>query len=340
VLASAPFAIAKTAPRGFVVAITKSVSIAVLDDYQDVARSLADWSSLPDARAVFFHDHVAEADLLANRLQPFDVIVLMRERTRLDASMIARLPNLKLIVTVGTWNAAIDMVAAKQRRITVAGTDGGGPHGPSALTWALVLALTRNVFAEAASVRAGGWQIGLGVELAGKTLGLLGLGTLGEAVSRYGIAFGMNAIAWSQNLTAEKAAASGVQRVGKQELFQRADVLSIHLKLSERSRGLVGAAELALMKPTAYLVNTSRGPIVDEAALVDTLRHRKIAGAGLDVFGEEPLPLEHPFRHLPNVIVTPHIGYVTEETYRMAYPQIVADIAGWMSGNPVRVLNA
>ncbi len=321
-------------------AVTGVVSIAVLDDYQDVASSLADWASLSDARTVFFHDHVADAGLLAARLHPFEVIVLMRERTRLDASMIARLPNLKLIVTVGTWNAAVDMAAAKQRGIVVAGTDGGGPHGPSALTWALVLALTRNVVAEAASVRAGGWQIGLGVELAGKTLGLLGLGVLGEAVSRYGAAFGMRTIAWSQNLTAEKAAAVGVERVEKTELFRRSDVISVHLKLSDRSRGLVGAAELGLMKPTAYLVNTSRGPIVDEEALVDALRDRKIAGAGLDVFGEEPLPATHPFRYLPNVIVTPHIGYVTEETYRIAYGQIVADIAAWRVGNPIRVLNA
>lgn len=321
-------------------AVTELVSIAVLDDYQDVASRLADWTSLSDARTVFFRDHVADAEQLADRLQPFEVVVLMRERTRLDETIIARLPRLKLIVTVGTWNAAIDMAAAKRHGIVVAGTDGGGPHGPSAFTWALVLAITRNVVAEVASVRTGGWQIGLGVELAGKTLGLLGLGVLGEAVSRYGAAFGMRTIAWSQNLTTEKAAVVGVERVEKAELFRRSDVLSVHLKLSDRSRGLVGATELGLMKPTAFLINTSRGPIVDEAALVETLRDRKIAGAGLDVFGEEPLPATHPFRYLPNVIATPHIGYVTEETYRMAYGQIVADIAGWLAGTPVRVLNA
>jgi phosphoglycerate dehydrogenase-like enzyme len=322
-------------------ATIERVSIAVLDDYQRVASVLADWPSLsPRADVAFFHDYAGDADELVARLRTFEVLVLMRERTRIDAATLERLPKLRLMVTVGTWNAAVDMDAARGKRIVVCGTEGGGPHGPATLTWALILAITRNLFAEAASVRAGGWQVGLGVELDGKTLGLLGLGTLGQAVARYGAAFGMRAIAWSQNLAPEKAAAAGVERVEKEELFVRSDVLSVHYKLSERSRGLVGARELALMKPTAYLVNTSRGPIVNEAALVEALRSRRIAGAALDVFDREPLSEFHPLRTLPNVLATPHVGYVTEETYRRAYGQIVADIEAWLDGRPIRVLNA
>jgi phosphoglycerate dehydrogenase-like enzyme len=320
---------------------TDATSIAILDDYQNVARSLADWPSLlPAARPVFFHDHVADIDQLAARLQPFDVVVLMRERTRFGADLIGRLPNLKLIVTVGAWNAAVDVNAARTRDVIVCGTVGGNPSGPSGLTWALILAITRNVFREAASVRAGGWQVGLGGDLGGKTLGLLGLGILGQAVAQFGTAFGMHTIAWSQNLTSEKAAGFGVERVAKDELFGRADVLSIHLKLGERTRGIVGAHEFGLMKPTAYLVNTSRGPIVKEEALIAALRDRSIAGAALDVFDEEPLPESHPFRFLPNVLATPHIGYVTEETYRTVFPQIVENIKAWLAGTPIRVINA
>lgn len=320
---------------------TDAILIAILDDYQDVARALADWPRLsPRAEPVFFRDHVGDAEELVARLRPFDILVLMRERTRIDASIIARLPNLKLMVTVGLWNAAIDMEAARKKGIDVCGTEGGGAHGPSALTWGLILAISRQIHTEAASVRAGGWQVGLGVELDGKTLGLLGLGTLGQAVARYGAAFGMRTIAWSQNLTRETAGAAGVERVEKDELFRRSDVLSIHYKLSDRSRGLVGERELGLMKPTAYLVNTSRGPIVVEDALVEALRTGRIAGAALDVFDREPLAEAHPFRFFPNVLATPHIGYVTEETYRRAYGQIVAGIEGWLDGKPLRVLNA
>jgi len=316
------------------------ILVAVLDDYQHVARALADWASLrPRAEAVFFHDYVADSDELIKRLQSFEVVVLMRERTGFPAAIIEQLPNLKLIATVGAWNAAIDMDSARSKGILVCGTEGGGPHGPSTLTWALVLAVTRNLFAEAASVRAGGWQTGLGIELEGNTLGLLGLGTLGQAVARYGAAFGMRTIAWSQNLTADRARIAGVTRVEKDELFRQSDVVSIHYKLSDRSRGLVGARELGLMKPTAYLVNTSRGPIVEENALLDALQARRIAGAALDVFDREPLPETHPYRFLPNVLATPHVGYVTEETYRRAYAQIVADIRAWLDGKPIRALN-
>ena len=322
-------------------ATSSTVRIAILDDYQHVAHSLGDWASLqPQAECVFFHDHVADIDALAARLAPFDVVVLMRERTALDADLIARLPQLKLIATVGMWNAAIDLAAAKARGIVVSGTTGGDPAATPALTWGLILAITRNLHIEANSVRAGGWQIGLGMDVSGKTLGVLGLGKIGQAVARFGTVFGMRIIAWSQNLTAEKAAEFGVERVEKDELFKQADVLTIHLKLSDRTRDLVGARELDLMKPTAYLVNTSRGPIVSQAAMIEALKAQRIAGAALDVFDEEPLAPGHPFRYLPNVLATPHIGYVTEKTYRAAYPQIVDAIRAWLNGAPIQELSA
>jgi phosphoglycerate dehydrogenase-like enzyme len=316
-----------------------ALNVAVLDDYQHVAPSLADWASLqPQANTVFFHDHVSDADALAVRLAPFDAVVLMRERTRFDANLLARLPRLKLIVSVGMWNAAIDLDAAKSRGIVVSGTTGGDAAATPALTWSLILAATRNLYGEAASLRAGGWQTRVGMDVNGKTLGVLGLGRIGEAVARIGVAFGMRVIAWSQNLSSERAAEVGVQRVEKDELFREADVLTIHLKLGDRTKGLVGARELGLMKPGAYLVNTSRGPIVSEDALIEALQERRIGGAALDVFDEEPLAAGHPFRFLPNVLATPHIGYVTENTYRVAYPQIVEAIRAWIDGAPIRQL--
>jgi phosphoglycerate dehydrogenase-like enzyme len=316
-----------------------ALNVAILDDYQHVAPSLADWASLqPQANTVFFHDHVSDADALAARLAPFDAVVLMRERTRFDANLLARLPRLKLIVSVGMWNAAIDLDAAKSRGIVVSGTTGGDAAATPALTWSLILAATRNLYGEAASLRAGGWQTRVGMDVNGKTLGVLGLGRIGEAVARIGVAFGMRVIAWSQNLTSERASEVGVQRVEKDELFREVDVLTIHLKLGDRTKGLVGARELGLMKPGAYLVNTSRGPIVSEDALIEALQERRIGGAALDVFDEEPLPAGHPFRFLPNVLATPHIGYVTENTYRVAYPQIVEAIRAWIDGSPVRQL--
>jgi phosphoglycerate dehydrogenase-like enzyme len=318
---------------------TGGIKIAVLDDYQNVARGLADWASLaPRAKAVFFHDHVDDLDQLAARLADFEVVVLMRERTPMRADIIARLPKLKLIVTVGMWNASIDFEAAKARDILVCGTPGGDPNATPALTWGLVLALTRGIATQGASLRAGGWQVGLGTDIHGKTLGLLGLGKIGQAVAGFGKAFGMKVIAWSQNLTAERAQQCGADRVEKDELFRRADVICIHLKLSERTRSLVGARELSLMKSTAYLVNTSRGPIVEEQALIAALQECRIAGAALDVFDEEPLPQDHAFRYLPNVLATPHIGYVSEKTYRGAFPDAVDDIRAWLDGKPVRVL--
>jgi phosphoglycerate dehydrogenase-like enzyme len=320
---------------------TAGIKIAVLDDYQNVGRAFADWASLaPRAEAVFFHDHVADIDQLAARLADFEIVVLMRERTAMGADLIARLPKLKLIVTVGMWNASIDFAAAKTRGILVCGTPGGDPNATPALTWGLVLAITRGIASEAASVRTGGWQVGLGTDIHGKTLGVLGFGKIGQVVAGFGKTFGMRVIGWSQNLTAERAAECGAERVEKDELFRRADVLCIHLKLGERTRGLVGPRELGLMKNTAFLVNTSRGPIVDEAALIAALEQRKIAGAALDVFDEEPLPQNHPFRYLPNVLATPHIGYVSEKTYRGAFPDAVEDIRAWLDGKPIRVLNA
>jgi phosphoglycerate dehydrogenase-like enzyme len=315
------------------------IKIAVLDDYQNVGRSLADWSSLaPRAQAVFFHDHVGDLDQLAVRLANFEVVVLMRERTAMGADLIARLPKLKLIVTVGMWNAAIDFAAAKPRGIVVSGTPGGDPNATPALTWGLVLAATRGIATQAAAVRAGGWQIGLGTDIHGKTLGVLGLGKIGQVVAGFGKTFGMKVIAWSQNLTSERASECGAERVDKDDFFRRADVICIHLKLGERTRGLVGARELGLMKKTAWLVNTSRGPIVDEPALIAALQERRIAGAALDVFDEEPLPQNHPFRYLLNVLATPHVGYVSEKTYRGAFPDAVEDIRAWLDGKPVRVL--
>ncbi|MGI3901003.1 MAG: D-2-hydroxyacid dehydrogenase family protein [Janthinobacterium lividum] len=316
----------------------QSLRIAVLDDYQGLAHDLADWSSLAGAEVVAFHDHVSDDRELAARLAPFDILVLIRERTPLGADLIAALPRLKLVVTIGLWNAAIDVAACAARGIPVCGTAGGDPDATPALAWGLVLGVTRGIARQAASVAAGGWQIGLGTDVKGKTLGILGLGKIGRRVAEFGHVFGMRCIAWSQNLKAEDAAAVGVERVDKDRLFRDADVLTIHLKLGDRTRGLVGVRELGLMKRSAYLVNTSRGPIVDEAALIDAIRTGRLAGAGLDVFDTEPLPPAHPFRTMPSVLATPHIGYVSRATYEAAFPQIVEDIAAWMRGTPLRVL--
>lgn len=315
------------------------IKIAVLDDYQRNAESFANWSSLePAAKTAFFHDNVSDLNQLVTRLEAFSVMVLIRERTRFTADLIGRLPNLKLIVTIGMGNAAIDLEAAKARNIVVSGTDGMDLEATPVLTWALILGITRNLYSEAASVRAEGWQVGIGIDLAGKTLGLLGLGKIGQVIARYATAFKMRVIAWSQNLTAEKAAQHGVERVEKDELLRQADIVSIHLRLSDRTRDLVGERELSLMKPTAYLVNTSRGPIVSEPALIAALQTGRIKAAALDVFEKEPLPPNHPFRFLPNVLATPHIGYVTENTYAHAFQQIIEDIAAWLDGKPRRVI--
>ena len=309
------------------------IQVAVLDDYQNVALQMADWSAVTDRTDVtVFNDHVADPDQLIARLTPFDVVFVMRERTPLPRSIIERLPNLKMIASTGPFNASIDMAAAEDHGIHV-GTTGGTVASTVELTWALILAGVRNLVAESRSVRDGGWQTSVGRELAGRTLGVLGLGRIGTRVARIGEAFGMKVVAWSQNLTPEAAAEAGAAHISKHDLFAAADVLSVHLKLSERSTGLVGAAELALMKPTALLVNTSRGPIVDEAALVAALRSRTIAGAALDVFDTEPLPSGHPLRTLDNVLATPHIGYVADRPYRIFFRDAVAAISDWLDAN-------
>lgn len=307
-----------------------TVKVAILDDYQNVALSMADWSPVA-ARAdiTVFNDHVADHDAVVERLAPFDVVCVMRERTPLPRSVIERLPRLKMIASTGPFNAAIDIAAAKERGIHVS-TTGGYVESTVELTWALILALARRIVDETRSVRDGGWQTSVGRQLGGTVLGVLGLGRIGGRVARVGAAFGMDVVAWSTNLTPKAAAQAGAGYVTKDELFGRADVLTIHLVLSERSRGLVGAAELGLMKPTALLVNTSRGPIVDEAALIDALRSHRLAGAGLDVFDTEPLPVDHPLRSLDNVVATPHIGYVADRVYRTFYGEAAASIAAWL----------
>lgn len=306
------------------------MKVAILDDYQNVARGLADWSEVErHAEIIVFNDHLSDTDAVVERLLPFDVLCIMRERTPLPRHVLERLPNLKLIASTGARNAAIDMAAAEERGIRVSAT-GYRPTPTIELTWGLILAAMRGIASESYSVRNGGWQTSLGRELGGRTLGVLGLGNVGGQVARIGLAFGMEVIAWSQNLTADKAAAVGASLVSKEELFRRADVLTVHLILSKRSRGLVGAAELALMKPTALLINTSRGPIVDEGALVAALEAGSIAGAALDVFDAEPLPPDHPFRVLETVLATPHIGYVAEDLYRTFYGDAAAAIAGWL----------
>lgn len=317
--------------------------IAVLDDYQNVAREYADWDSLP-ATAEFFTDAVSGADELVERLQPFEIVAAMRERSGFPREVLERLPNLRLLVTTGMRNAAIDLDAARELGITVCGTSSGTPEAAwvptTELTWGLIFALLRNIPQEDARVRAGQWQGSVGLELHGRTLGVLGLGRLGKQVATIGRAFGMHVIAWSQNLTEQDAAAVEAHRVDEDELFANADVLTIHSALSRRTRGLVGEREIGLMSPGAYLVNTSRGPIVDEAALREALHAGRIAGAGIDVFEREPLPVDHPWRSTPRTVLTPHLGYVTEGTYRAFYTETVEDIRSYLDGAPVRVLNA
>ena len=306
------------------------MKVAILDDYQSVALQTADWSPVAArAEITVFTDHVAEPDDLVARLEPFDVVMVMRERTPLPRAVLERLPRLKMIASTGPFNASIDMEAATARGIHLS-TTGGSVASTVELTWALILAGARNLVREAVSVRDGGWQTSVGLELSGRTLGILGLGRIGSRVARIGAAFGMTVIAWSQHLTPEAASEAGAAHVDRDTLFGTADVLTVHMKLSDRSRGLVGARELAAMKPTALLVNTSRGPIVDESALIGALRARDIAGAALDVFDTEPLPEGHPLRILDNVIATPHIGYVADRPYGIFFRDAVAAISDWL----------
>jgi phosphoglycerate dehydrogenase-like enzyme len=304
--------------------------IAVLDDYQGVALKLADWSAVTArAQVVVFNDHIADADAVVERLRPFDVVCVMRERTPLRRAVIERLPNLKLIASTAKRNASIDAEAAAERGITVVHTSYTSTPTIE-LTWALILASSRHIVSENASLRSGGWQRSVGDDLADKTLGIIGLGSVGSQVAKIGVAFGMRVAAWSQNLTREAAAAAGARLVSKEELLREADVISVHLVLSGRTQGLIGAPEFALMKPSARFVNTSRGPIVVEAALIDALAKGQIAGAALDVYDMEPLPPDHPYRRVDHLLATPHIGYVSRGLYERFYRDTVANIIAWL----------
>jgi phosphoglycerate dehydrogenase-like enzyme len=312
--------------------------VAILDDYQNGALSSMDLDRLRGrVEITAFADHLADEDALVERLAPFAAVTVWAERTPFGRSLIERLPNLRLIVTSGRSNRSIDLIACEERGIAVCGTQYSSSAAPQ-VTWALILALAQQITTVDRDIREGRWQTGLGEELAGKTLGVLGLGRLGSKVARIAQAFDMKVLAWSANLTAERAAACGAELVERDELLRRADVVSIHLRLGERTRGLLGRRELELLKPTAFLVNTSRGPIVDEPALIDVLERRRIAGVGLDVYDVEPLPLDHPLRRLPNTVLTPHIGYVSRGGYTAYFAQLVESIEAWLDGNPVRRL--
>lgn len=316
------------------------MQVAILDDYQGVAAELADWHSLPDGIAVdFFSDHLADADALAQRLAGYDIIMGMRERTPFPRALLERLPNLRCLITTGARNASFDLDAATALGITVCGTPGAG-EGPTELTWGLIIGLLRRIYDEQRAAREQGqWGVHIGTGLQGKTLAMLGLGHIGARVARVGQAFDMRVIAWSQNLTPQRAAECGATLVDKETLFAEGDVVSVHVRLSDRTHGLVGAREIGLMRPSAILVNISRGPIVDEAALVSALQRNAIAGAALDTFDLEPLPAGHPFLTLDNVLVTPHIGYVTDDGYRAFYAGVVENIRAFAAGEPVRVIN-
>jgi phosphoglycerate dehydrogenase-like enzyme len=315
------------------------IRIAILDDYQNTARDCADWNAIPgDPEIVAFDQHLAGEDAVAEALADFDILVAMRERTPFPASLFPRLPKLRLLVTTGMRNLAIDMEAARASGVPVCGT-ALLPYAAFEHAWALILGLAKRIPSADRLMRDGGWQAGVSDGLHGKTLGVLGLGKLGAKVARVAHAFDMRVIAWSQNLTHQRAAECGATRVEKDALFRESDILTIHMVLSDRTRALVGKRELALMKPTAMLVNTSRGPIVEEAALVEALGAGTIAGAGLDVFDHEPLPVDHPLRSIPNTVLTGHTGYVMQENYALGYTQAVEDIQAWLAGDPIRVLN-
>ncbi|MGH6618723.1 MAG: D-2-hydroxyacid dehydrogenase family protein [Alphaproteobacteria bacterium] len=315
--------------------------LAIINDYQKLAAESADWKSLPSGIDVdITHGRTPGGAEGVALLAPYDIVVTSREETRFDRALVERLPKLKLLVTHGQRNAALDMAALAARGVTVCGTGYGFPAATVELAWGLILALAKGIPAEDRGIRDGKWNIGLAGGLTGKTLGVLGLGDLGSGVAKVGQAMGMKVVAWSQNLTAERCAGTGVELVGKDELFRRADVLSVHVVLGDRTRGLVGAREIGLMKRTAYLINTSRGPIVDEAALIAALRAGVIAGAGLDVFDQEPLPPGHPLRKVPNTVLTPHIGGRTRENFAARYKDCLEDVQAWLAGKPVRVLGS
>lgn len=313
--------------------------IAILDDYQGVSKTLADWSRLEAEHEVtVFRTPFASSEETCRALSGFEIACIMRERTAFMADTLAALPKLKLLVTTGMRNDSVDLAAAKARGIVVSGTESPG-HATAELAFALLMMLARGLATETASMRSGGWQVGLGTDIRGRTLGLVGLGRLGAEMAGFARAFGMRVIAWSQNLTDGRAAEHGATRVGKDDLFRSADFVSIHIKASERSRGLVSGADIAMMKPSAYLINTSRASILDMAALAEACRAGRIAGAALDVYETEPLPSDDTLRTTPRLLLTPHVGYVTRETYEVFYRQTVEAVESFIAGSPLRVLN-
>lgn len=314
--------------------------LAIINDYQNLAFDCADWANLePDISVDIFSDRLVDAALAVERLAPYDIIVAAREETRFDANLVAGLSNLKLLVTHGMNNAALDLDALASQGVTVCGTTYGQTVATTAeTTWALILALAKHVTVEDRTIRDGGWGAALPSGLIGRTLGLVGLGKIAERVARTALSFDMNIIAWSENLTVERCSEVGVRLVDKETLFREADMVSVHLKLSGRTRGLIGGTELGLMKPDAFIVNTSRGPIIDEAAMIDALERRAIAGAGLDVFDIEPLPADHRLRRLSNTIVVAHIGGRTRDNFAARYGEAFDDVTAWLAGKPLRVL--
>jgi phosphoglycerate dehydrogenase-like enzyme len=314
--------------------------VAIIDDYLNISLEIADWSRVKDrADITVFTDHESDLDRLVERLEPFDIIAIMRERTAFPKALFDRLPNLKLLVTAGMRNLSVDLAAATARGIVVSGTENVGVT-TAELAWGHILGLARHLPEEDAATRAGKWQTRLGMSIGDKTLGIIGLGKVGGHVAKIGLAFGMDVVAWSQNLTAERCAEAGVRLApSKEALLAEADFVSIHLVLSDRTRGIIGQDEFAKMKRSAYLINTSRGPIVEQGALINALEKGLIAGAGIDVYDIEPLPADHPMRHLPRAHITPHVGFVTDTNYKLWYGQSAEDVAAWLDGRPLRLLN-
>ena len=313
--------------------------LAIIDDYEELALKFGDWDGLPEGIHIdIFKDHLDDESAVADRLHPYEILVIMRERTPFPRSLIEKLSNLKLLVTTGSRNQSIDLSACSEKGIVVCGTE-SKKSAPAELTWALILAVMKRIPQADHATRMGRWGGTVTTELDGKILGILGLGRLGTKVAQVGLAFGMKVIAWSQNLTESQASEIGAVRVEKDELFSDSDIISIHLVLSDRTQGLVGAREIALMRSTAYIVNTSRGPIIQEGALIEALQAEKIAGAGIDVFDTEPLPPNHPFLTLTNTVITPHIGYVSRENFQTYFKQASEDVAAWLNGKPVRILH-
>ncbi|MDJ0832763.1 MAG: D-2-hydroxyacid dehydrogenase family protein [Gammaproteobacteria bacterium] len=319
--------------------MTKKYQIAVLDDYQNVALQMADWSALDgNAEITVFNHHLGAATQVVHKLQGFDIVCIMRERTRFPREVLEQLDDLQLLITSGARNAAIDLQAASDHGIMVCGTASPG-HAASELTWGLILALSRKIVAEDNAMRQGLWQTTIGRDLRGQTLGIIGLGRHGANVAAFAKVFGMRVIAWSENLTRERCDELGVEWVDKQTLMTDSDIITIHLKMGTRYRGLIDRQFLSQMKSTAYLINTSRGPIINEADLISALNNGRIAGAGLDVYAQEPLAENHPLRAIPNSVLTSHVGFVTEQTYRVFYGETVDVIQAWLRDDPINILN-